>query len=220
MPAGGGGVGAVDRVAAVERVTPGSQRALADRPSPPLVSLPPGRATGLSPGGWSPVTPTSLHPDASAGSAGPGPSPGTPGQLPPGVCTQQLRCPAGCFLLHPAQSPPLSLLPRMTRVDLRNYLERVYNVPVAAVRTRVQHGSNRRRDHRNVRIKQPDYKVAYVQLVSTQPRRAPGGRSPRPRLALGSDLHGAPGGAGVQFSWGGGGRAGSGELLGGQLRMC
>ena len=112
---------------------------------PPLRSSawPPGRATGLSPGGWSPVTPTSLHPDASAGSAGPGPSPGTPGQLPPGVCTQQLRCPAGCFLLHPAQSPPLSLLPRMTRVDLRNYLERVYNVPVAAVRTRVQHGGSR-----------------------------------------------------------------------------
>ncbi|XP_077901471.1 large ribosomal subunit protein uL23m isoform X3 [Ictidomys tridecemlineatus] len=53
----------------------------------------------------------------------------------------------------------------MTRVDLRNYLERIYNVPVAAVRTRVQHGSNRKRDHRNVRIKKPDYKVAYVQLV-------------------------------------------------------
>nr|XP_044997715.1 39S ribosomal protein L23, mitochondrial isoform X4 [Jaculus jaculus] len=53
----------------------------------------------------------------------------------------------------------------MTRVDLRNYLERIYNVPVAAVRTRVQHGSNRKRDHRNVRIKKPDYKVAYVQLI-------------------------------------------------------
>ena len=151
---------------------------------PPLRSSawPPGRATGLSPGGWSPVTPTSLHPDASAGSAGPGPSPGTPGQLPPGVCTQQLRCPAGCFLLHPAQSPPLSLLPRMTRVDLRNYLERVYNVPVAAVRTRVQHGSNRRRDHRNVRIKQPDSKVAYVQLAHGQtftfPELVPNGKRP------------------------------------------
>ncbi|XP_054581832.1 39S ribosomal protein L23, mitochondrial isoform X2 [Eptesicus fuscus] len=52
----------------------------------------------------------------------------------------------------------------MTRVDLRNYLERIYSVPVAAVRTRVQHGSNRKRDHRNVRVKKPDYKVAYVQL--------------------------------------------------------
>ncbi|XP_010837674.1 PREDICTED: 39S ribosomal protein L23, mitochondrial-like [Bison bison bison] len=29
-------------------------------------------------------------------------------------------------------------------------------------------GSNRRRDHRNVRIKQPDYKVAYVQLAHGQ----------------------------------------------------
>uniref|UniRef100_A0AC11E4G7 Uncharacterized protein n=1 Tax=Ovis aries TaxID=9940 RepID=A0AC11E4G7_SHEEP len=28
--------------------------------------------------------------------------------------------------------------------------------------------SNRRRDHRNVRIKQPDYKVAYVQLAHGQ----------------------------------------------------
>ena len=58
----------------------------------------------------------------------------------------------------------------MTRVDLRNYLEQIYNVPVAAVRTRVQHGSNRRRDHKNVRIKKPDYKVAYVQLVSESGR--------------------------------------------------
>ncbi|XP_003798461.1 39S ribosomal protein L23, mitochondrial [Otolemur garnettii] len=56
----------------------------------------------------------------------------------------------------------------MTRVDLRNYLERIYNVPVAAVRTRVQHGSHRKRDHRNVRIKKPDYKVAYVQLAHGQ----------------------------------------------------
>ncbi|XP_062949920.1 large ribosomal subunit protein uL23m [Cynocephalus volans] len=56
----------------------------------------------------------------------------------------------------------------MTRVDLRNYLERIYNVPVAAVRTRVQHGSSRKRDYRNVRIKKPDYKVAYVQLAHGQ----------------------------------------------------
>ncbi|XP_014417204.1 39S ribosomal protein L23, mitochondrial isoform X1 [Camelus ferus] len=56
----------------------------------------------------------------------------------------------------------------MTRVDLRNYLERIYNVPVAAVRTRIQHGSNRKRDHRNIRVKKPDYKVAYVQLAHGQ----------------------------------------------------
>ncbi|XP_042762536.1 39S ribosomal protein L23, mitochondrial isoform X1 [Panthera leo] len=57
----------------------------------------------------------------------------------------------------------------MTRVDVRNYLERIYNVPVAAVRTRVQHGSNRKRDYRNVRMKKPDYKVAYVQLIRRPP---------------------------------------------------
>ncbi|KAM7086078.1 large ribosomal subunit protein uL23m [Molossus nigricans] len=56
----------------------------------------------------------------------------------------------------------------MTRVDLKNYLERIYSVPVASVRTRVQHGSNRKRDHRNVRVKKPDYKVAYVQLAHGQ----------------------------------------------------
>ncbi|XP_052569107.1 39S ribosomal protein L23, mitochondrial isoform X2 [Peromyscus californicus insignis] len=57
---------------------------------------------------------------------------------------------------------------KMTRVDLRNYLEQIYNIPVAAVRTRVQHGSNRRRNDKNVRIKKPDYKVAYVQLAHGQ----------------------------------------------------
>ncbi|XP_051823270.1 39S ribosomal protein L23, mitochondrial isoform X1 [Antechinus flavipes] len=56
----------------------------------------------------------------------------------------------------------------MTRVDLKNYLQSIYNVPVAAVRTRIQHGSNKKRDHRNVRIKRPDYKVAYVQLAYGQ----------------------------------------------------
>ncbi|XP_045677008.1 39S ribosomal protein L23, mitochondrial [Phyllostomus hastatus] len=70
----------------------------------------------------------------------------------------------------------------MTRVDLRNYLERIYGVPVAAVRTRVQHGPGRKRDHRNVRVKTPDHKVAYVQLAHGQtftfpdlfPERKPG----------------------------------------------
>ncbi|XP_040826688.1 39S ribosomal protein L23, mitochondrial [Ochotona curzoniae] len=56
----------------------------------------------------------------------------------------------------------------MTRVDLKNYLQSIYNVPVAAVRTRVQHGCNRKRDHRNVRVKKPDSKVAYVQLAHGQ----------------------------------------------------
>uniref|UniRef100_A0A2K5WGX4 Large ribosomal subunit protein uL23m n=1 Tax=Macaca fascicularis TaxID=9541 RepID=A0A2K5WGX4_MACFA len=68
----------------------------------------------------------------------------------------------------------------MTRVDLRNYLESIYNVPVAAVRTRVQYGSNKRRDHRNVRIKKPDYKVAYVQLPSQTPSKEQNGQGSTP----------------------------------------
>ncbi|XP_069480044.1 large ribosomal subunit protein uL23m isoform X2 [Ambystoma mexicanum] len=56
----------------------------------------------------------------------------------------------------------------MTKFDIQNYLEKIYNVPVAAVRTRIQHGSNRKRDYRNQRVKRPDYKVAYVQLAHGQ----------------------------------------------------
>ncbi|XP_058160925.1 large ribosomal subunit protein uL23m isoform X2 [Dasypus novemcinctus] len=56
----------------------------------------------------------------------------------------------------------------MTRTDVRNYLQSIYGVPVASVRTRVQHGSNRKRDSRNVKIKKADTKVAYVQLAHGQ----------------------------------------------------
>nr|XP_057931293.1 large ribosomal subunit protein uL23m-like isoform X1 [Doryrhamphus excisus] len=52
----------------------------------------------------------------------------------------------------------------MTKNDVKNYLEKIYNVPVGAVRTRIQFGSNKKRNHLNQRVKQPDYKVAYVQL--------------------------------------------------------
>ncbi|XP_054054808.1 39S ribosomal protein L23, mitochondrial isoform X1 [Rissa tridactyla] len=54
----------------------------------------------------------------------------------------------------------------MTKVDIKNYLEKIYNVPVAAVRTRIQYGANNKRNHKNQRVKKPDYKVAYVQLFS------------------------------------------------------
>ncbi|XP_003214807.1 large ribosomal subunit protein uL23m [Anolis carolinensis] len=56
----------------------------------------------------------------------------------------------------------------MTRVELKDYLESIYSIPVAAIRTRIQHGSNKRRDHKNRPIKKPDYKVAYVQLAGGQ----------------------------------------------------
>ncbi|XP_054998479.1 39S ribosomal protein L23, mitochondrial [Sorex araneus] len=100
-------------------------------------------------------------------------------------------------LVRPGQAQPEDTVQfriplEMTRVDLRNYLERIYNVPVAAVRTRVQHGSGRKRDHRNVRVKKPDYKVAYVQLAHGQtfsfpdlfPEKAPGAPADDPQDQL------------------------------------
>ncbi|XP_061825998.1 large ribosomal subunit protein uL23m [Nerophis lumbriciformis] len=56
----------------------------------------------------------------------------------------------------------------MTKNDVKNYLEKIYNVPVGVVRTRIQFGSNKKRNHLNQRVKQPDYKVAYVQLAQGQ----------------------------------------------------
>ncbi|XP_053304437.1 39S ribosomal protein L23, mitochondrial [Spea bombifrons] len=56
----------------------------------------------------------------------------------------------------------------MTKMDVQNYLQQIYNVPVSAVRTRIQYGNNRKRNHLNQRVKRPDYKVAYVQLGQGQ----------------------------------------------------
>uniref|UniRef100_A0A671XH44 Large ribosomal subunit protein uL23m n=1 Tax=Sparus aurata TaxID=8175 RepID=A0A671XH44_SPAAU len=56
----------------------------------------------------------------------------------------------------------------MTKCDVKNYLEKIYNVPVGAVRTRIQFGSNKKRNHLSQKVKQPDYKVAYVQLAQGQ----------------------------------------------------
>lgn len=50
-----------------------------------------------------------------------------------------LQCPRLSYVAH--LRPVLCVLCRMTRTDLRNYLERIYHVPVAAVRTRIQHGA-------------------------------------------------------------------------------
>ncbi|XP_011491241.3 39S ribosomal protein L23, mitochondrial [Oryzias latipes] len=56
----------------------------------------------------------------------------------------------------------------MTKYDVKNYLEKIYNVPVGVVRTRIQFGSNKKRNHLNQKVKKPDYKVAYVQLAQGQ----------------------------------------------------
>ena len=138
---GGGGGGAVDRVAAVERVAPGSQRALADRPSPPLVSLAPRQGNRTKSWGLVP-----RHPHVAASRRFCRVSRARPPWPAPARCLHSAATLSGRLLPSPPCSePPSFLLPRMTRVDLRNYLERIYNVPVAAVRTRVQHGGSRGR---------------------------------------------------------------------------
>ncbi|XP_067151604.1 large ribosomal subunit protein uL23m [Apteryx mantelli] len=69
---------------------------------------------------------------------------------------------------QPADTAQFRVSMEMTKVDIKNYLEKIYNVPVVAVRTRIQHGAHNRRNHKNQRVKKPDYKVAYVQLGQGQ----------------------------------------------------
>ncbi|XP_060892535.1 large ribosomal subunit protein uL23m isoform X2 [Labrus mixtus] len=95
-------------------------------------------------------------------------------------------------LVRPGKEQPLDTaqfrIPmEMTKCDVKNYLEKIYNVPVGAVRTRIQFGSNKKRNHLNQKVKQPDYKVAYVQLdfcrfgldTSTNPGSGPDLHLPR-----------------------------------------
>ncbi|KAK5603392.1 hypothetical protein CRENBAI_008565 [Crenichthys baileyi] len=82
----------------------------------------------------------------------------------------------------------------MTKYDVKNYLEKIYNVPVGVIRTRIQFGSNKKRNHLNQKVKQPDYKVAYVQLfmrgkhAPTRPGSptAPGQAQPASRPSAGT----------------------------------
>lgn len=134
------------------------------RPPLPSGAFPSARPRGLSwawasgtdqgPGAWSRCHP---HTDVVVGVRGGDPllAPGGGGQLsrsrgfslmwPRRPCpilpaTRRLS-PRRLGRWSPAQlTRPRPPSPRMTRVDLRNYLERIYSVPVAAVRTRVQHG--------------------------------------------------------------------------------
>uniref|UniRef100_H3ATW6 Large ribosomal subunit protein uL23m n=1 Tax=Latimeria chalumnae TaxID=7897 RepID=H3ATW6_LATCH len=76
-------------------------------------------------------------------------------------------------LVRPGMEQPADVVQfrvsmEMTKFDVKNYLEKIYGVPVAAVRTRIQYGTNKKKNHLNQRVKRPDYKVAYVQLGEEQ----------------------------------------------------
>ena len=52
----------------------------------------------------------------------------------------------------------------MSRVDIKNYLEKIYNIKTIQVRTRIQAGEIHRRP--GYVVKEEDIKVAYAVLVS------------------------------------------------------
>lgn len=54
----------------------------------------------------------------------------------------------------------------MTKFDVRNYLEKIYNIPVVDVRTRIALGKFKRDIGKGYVIKEDDVKYAYIVLVS------------------------------------------------------
>jgi large subunit ribosomal protein L23 len=60
---------------------------------------------------------------------------------------------------------------KMTKLDVRNYLQSIYNVEVAKVNTRIQLGKTKTVLKRGQpkKMKLPDVKVAYVTLVRNCP---------------------------------------------------
>lgn len=53
----------------------------------------------------------------------------------------------------------------MTRIDVKNYLEKIYKVPVIKVDTRIALGKTRKNEFGTV-VKNDDIKYAFVHLVS------------------------------------------------------
>lgn len=54
----------------------------------------------------------------------------------------------------------------MTKYDIKNYLEKIYNVPVVDIRTRIALGPTKKDQIYGYVTKADDIKVAYVTLVS------------------------------------------------------
>ena len=52
----------------------------------------------------------------------------------------------------------------MTKYDIKNYLEKIYKVPVADVRTLNKMGKTRQNAFGSYIVKDDDYKMAYVTL--------------------------------------------------------
>uniref|UniRef100_G3MMU4 Large ribosomal subunit protein uL23m n=2 Tax=Amblyomma TaxID=6942 RepID=G3MMU4_AMBMU len=53
---------------------------------------------------------------------------------------------------------------QMTKYDVKNYLEKIYKVPVADVRTKIMQGKIKKAEGKGYLIKEDDYRVAFVTL--------------------------------------------------------
>lgn len=74
-------------------------------------------------------------------------------------------------LVRPTHDQPANIVQfacsmEMTKYDVRSYLEKVYNVPVIEVRTRIGMGLTKRDMKLGYVTKEEDTKYAYVTLVS------------------------------------------------------
>ncbi|GAB6029769.1 hypothetical protein CHUAL_005482 [Chamberlinius hualienensis] len=64
----------------------------------------------------------------------------------------------------PANTVPFIISMEMTKLDVRNYLEKIYKIPVVDVRTVVYQGKFKREESRGYIIKDEDQKWAFVKL--------------------------------------------------------
>lgn len=75
-------------------------------------------------------------------------------------------------LVRPKHEQPPNIIQfmcsmEMTKYDIKNYLEKIYNIKSINVRTRIELGKTREEPGRGYVIKDDDIKYAYVILVST-----------------------------------------------------
>jgi large subunit ribosomal protein L23 len=58
---------------------------------------------------------------------------------------------------------------QMSKQDVKNYLEKIYNIDVVETRTKIEMGRFKREQLQNSIIKEDDRKIAFVVLVRLQP---------------------------------------------------
>lgn len=74
-------------------------------------------------------------------------------------------------IIRPTEPQPknvvtFSVSMEMTKYDVKNYLEKIYNIPVMDVRTRIALGETKRDTNYGYVTKKDDVKIAYVTMVS------------------------------------------------------